>query len=163
MINSQALSDILFYYPVYKTAEYYTQYADVRKNPVDFFLFNYTSSFSFSALFNTNVNLEAGAGHSDSLLYLFRWGVFDPLFRRGAADAKASKFLVKYLINYAKSGVKYSEEVRRCTAEQMDGSFCDFLYLARKEPNGISVTYDNGFDLGSVAALNEVQTIASKL
>lgn len=148
---------------MYKTAEYYTQYANVKKNPVDFFLFNFTSSFSTAELFNENVNLEAGASHLDSLLYLFRWSVVDPLFRREVAEAKASKFLVKTFIDFAKYGVKYSNEVHRCTARKMNRGFCDFLLLAREQPNGLDVSYDDSFDMESVAALNEVTAIASKL
>lgn len=162
----QALRDIVFYYPFYKTAEYYTQYANVKKNPVDLFLFNFTSSYSAAELFNNpdNVFHDKGASYFDSYLYFFRWSYLDSVFRRGKAENEAAKYLIGAFIEFAKHGVKYSDELKRCTYKAMakDG-FCDYRLLLRKDPNGIQVNYNNWFDLDSVRTLRVVERIASIL
>lgn len=161
----QAFRDILFYYPLYKTAQYYTQYANVKKNPVDLMLFNFTSTYSAAALFNDpkNVDTEKGASYFDSYLYLFRWAYLDSIFKRGKAEAEAAKFFVKTLIDYAKRGVKYSNDIQRCTYKDMDDRLCDYLLLLRKDPNGIEVTHNSWFDMGSVYTLRAVERISSIL
>lgn len=132
---------------------------------MDLFLFNFTSTYSAAALFNDpeNIDLAKGASYFDSYLYLFRWVYLDSVFKRGRAEAQAAKFVVQTFVDFAKHGVRYSDEIQRCTYKGMDDRFCDYLMLLRKEPNGIEVTHNSWFDMDSVRTLRAVERIASVL
>lgn len=141
----------------------YTKYADVKKNPVDLFLFNYTTSFSIAQLFNDYVNLKAGPAHMDIELFIFKRLAIEPPFVRDKSDMETTRFVVKSIIQYIKKGMKYSDDYTRCTAKKIDGRWCDYVVMQRKKPSGVYLTYDNYFDLDGRKAIHNAYKIASDL
>lgn len=112
--------------------------------------------------FNKHIDLKAGPSHMDVELVIYTGSAVEPPYVRDSTDAEASEFIIKTLVNYAKRGMKYNDQYKRCTAEGMDGRFCDFMVLSRKERRGIEVGYDDTFDMESVKALRETYKIASR-
>lgn len=150
--------------PIYDTVKLYTQYANVKKNPVDLFLFNYTTSFSISELFNEYADPKRGAGHLDIELFIFKRAAVEPPFIRDKSDMEVTRFIVKSIIQYVKQGMKYSEDYPRCTAKNMDGRWCDYLLLQRKRKSGgFLLTHDNYFDMDALKAVHDANEIASEL
>lgn len=159
----QYLVDTAMRYPLYRTVRDYTQCGNVKKRPVDLYLFNFTSSFSLSGVTNPfPIDLTRGASHVDDLLYLFRFKSLDPVFKRGAAENDMKDYYVRYMVNYMKQGVKYSEKLRRCSIEYMDEGFCDYLSIQR-EDDEVAVSVSNHFDLEMVKVLKQVDESASQL
>lgn len=149
--------------PISDTIKLYTQYANVKKNPVDLFLFNYTTSYSISQLFNKYADPKRGSSHMDIELFIFKRSAIEPPFIRNKSDMEATRFTVKSLVSYVKKGIKYSDDYPRCTAENMEGRWCDYLLLQRKEPSGVEVTYNNYFDMDALKAVEEMNELAADL
>lgn len=99
----------------------------------------------------------------DDLLYLFRYKLLDTVFKRGVAEDQMKDYFVHYIVDYVKQGVKYSEELRRCSIETLNNEgFCDYLKIQRKDDK-VDVTVSNRFDLKMVKVFDEVQSTTAKL
>lgn len=159
----QYLGDKTMRYPLYQTVKDYTQCGNVQKRPVDLYLFNFTSSFSLSGLTNPfPIDTNRGASHADDLLYLFRFKKLDPVFTRGGPENDMKDYYVRFIVDYVKHGIRYSEKLRRCSIEFMDDGFCDYLNIQRKDDQ-VNVAISHEFDLEMVNVLKQADDIAAKL
>lgn len=151
---------------MYKTVEFYTQYANVRKYPVDLYHFNFTAKFSLAALTNPFPIEERGASHMDELLYLFRFKYFDPLFNRGQAELEMKDYFVRFIVDYVKHGMGNNYLVRGCTRKAMDKGFCEYLNIQRdysQTPNKVKISVANNIDLGMVESMKAADRLSAKL
>lgn len=141
----------------------YTQYANVRKFPVDLYYFNFTSSFSLTNLIIPFPVEERGASHMDDLLYLFRFKLADPLFNRGVPENEMKDYYVRFIVDYVKHGMKDNYFVRGCTRKAMDKGFCEYLEIQRdysQTPNNVKISVSNAVDLGMIKALKAADRLS---
>lgn len=148
-------------YPMYKTVEYYTKYADLRENPVHLYKFNFTSSFSTSFITNP-IPIQERGSHMVDLLYLFRYKAFDSLFQREEPEIKMKDYFVEFVTDYVTIGSSQLYKANRCRKIDMDYGFCDYLNIQRNNsitPNIVNVSVSNFFEIGMVKAKKEVDLL----
>lgn len=141
-------------YPMYKTVEYYTRYADLRRNPVDQYNFNFTSSSSFSVLSSAYPVDGRGASHGDDLLYLFPMEKIQSLLFREAPEVEMKDYWVRFLVDYAIYGRTFMT-TRRCRRSDMMRGNCEFTDIQRdfsKTPNTVRISTSDKIDLAEVKA-----------
>lgn len=148
-------------YPLYKTTVQYTQCGNVKKRPVDIYLFNFTSDFTLSFLTNPFPLGGKGASHADDLLYLFRFKRFDPIFRRRRPENEMKDYFVRYIVDYMKHGIKYSDDYHRCSIEFTENGFCNYLDIQRTNDK-VDVKVSEDYDL-ALDVLREADRIQSQL
>lgn len=149
-------------YPMYKTVEYYTKYADLRENPVHLYKFNFTSSFSTSCITNSYTTERNGASHMDALLYLFRFKAFDEYFEREEPETKMKDYSVEFVTDYVTIGSSQLYTAKPCRKIDMDYGFCDYLNIQRNKsitPNKVNVSVSNFFEIEMVKANKEVDLL----
>lgn len=154
MISFQ-FRDRLFDYPMYKTVRMYTAYGNLKERPVDLYHFNFTSSFSLATTLDPLYPFtDRGASHFDDLLYLFRFRLFDPFFKRDVAENEMKDFHVKLMVDYVRHGESRLNIARPCRRKDMQRGFCEYLDIQRDRNNvgnQVDVTTNNRFDMPMVA------------
>lgn len=138
---------------MYKTVQYYSRYAHLEKRPVDLYLFNFTAPFSTSFLTNPYPIEERGASHTDELLYLFRFKIFDDDFERNTPENDMKNFFVRYIVDYVKFGRNPLNKARPCRRQDMVRGFCEYLDIQRdysETPNAVQLSTSNQFEMGMV-------------
>lgn len=153
MINVLRVRDRLLDYPMYKTVEYFTRYASLRKTPVNLYLFNFTSAISTSSITNPFAIEGRGASHSDDLLYLFRAKIFDQAFSGRTPESEMKDYFVRLVVDYVKFGNSPLNHVQSCTRQDMERGFCEYLEIQRDLsaiPNRVQVSASKEFDLKMV-------------
>lgn len=152
--------DRLFNFPLYRTVEQYTGYGDLNKNPVDVYLFNFTSSFSTASLSGPYDVMQRGASHNDELLYLFSFNSLGSRFVRGAAENQMKDHFVQFIVDYAKNGSRLP--TRPCRHEDFQDGFCEYLNIQRNfsiTPNQVSLSVSRAFDLEMVRFISNLERV----
>lgn len=102
-MSLQIYTDLSFLYPMYNSIVDFVRTAPlIEETPVFVYKFSFKGPNSFSAIF-TNTNIDFGVIHLDDTLYLFPNAVFPP-FERGSEEDKMTQILVKYYVDFAKTG-----------------------------------------------------------
>lgn len=136
----------------------YLGYGNYKKRPVDLLLFNFTSTFSTSILTNPYTKLMNGASHSDVLLYLFTYPIFEEEFEREVPEEKAKNLMVSLVSQYMTTGFSYDEVYPRCKPSGVKDRFCDYMLVERSGDNLVFTASDE-FDMEAVKVLNKVDVI----
>lgn len=126
-------------------------------------MFNFTTPFSLAAITNPFPIEERGTSHMDELLYVFRFKAFDPLFRRGAAENEMKDYWTRFIVDYAKYGMKDSYFVKGCTRRAMDRGICEYLEIQRdysKTPNTKKIFANDDFDTEIVDVYRKADRLA---
>lgn len=140
-------------YPMYKTVADYVQYADLKEDPVDLYHFNFTTPFSFCVTSNPYPIAEKGACHSDDLMYLFSFKVFDGVFVRDEPENEMKNYFVRYIVDYVKYGLTPLNRARPCRPSAMKRGFCEYTDIQRDYttmPNKVKASVSNQFDMQMV-------------
>ena len=150
---------------MYKTVDYYTTYGDLKRRPVDLYLFNFTSEFSTSIFTNPFPIEGRGASHSDDLLYLFRYKAYDHLFTREAPENEMKNFFVRFMVDYVKRGESLLNKAAPCRREDMETGFCEYLDIqrdTRRTPDGVRISAKSDFDMDMVNFNKEIDRIVAE-
>lgn len=145
--------------------DYYTQYADLKHEPVNIYLFNFTTPFSLSILTNTYPVQERGASHFDDLMYLFRFRAFDGLFKRGVPENEMKDLYVRFIVDYVRYGKSSLYRADPCQRRDMNWGFCDYMDIQRNyrvTPNRPKISASNWFDMRMVEMYRELDKIIAQ-
>ncbi|XP_055838522.1 juvenile hormone esterase-like [Episyrphus balteatus] len=164
--TAQAFVDIItdraFVHPFYKNTKQYVETADLKKNPVYLYRFNYRGPFSYSTLYTGNFN-NYGVVHCDDLIYLFRSpGLFNVDFEKNSVEAKVIKELVDTYVSFATTGhpngandQSLAECNRHALENPDDNKICSYKEI-QNASNGFSVQIDNYFDVSKVKLWDKI-------
>lgn len=156
------ITDRAFVHPFYKNIKQYVETADLKKNPVYLYRFNYRGPFSYSTLYTGNFN-NYGVVHCDDLIYLFRSPLlFNVDFEKNSTEAKVIKEMVDTYVSFAKTGHlkgTFDESLAECNKQAMENSennkICPYKVI-KNSKNGFSVQIDNYFDVSKVKLWDEI-------
>lgn len=145
--------------------DYYTQYGDLKHDPVNIYHFNFTTPFSLSILTNDVPVNERGASHIDDLLYLFRFRAFDSVFKRLQPEKQMKDLYVRFIVDYVRYGESDLYTAKQCRRRDMNYGFCEYLDIQRKYsvvPNRVMFSAAKQFDMKMVAAYKEVDKLKAQ-
>ncbi|XP_055697381.1 juvenile hormone esterase-like [Phlebotomus papatasi] len=146
------LGDRMFRYPMITLVDQYVEHADVEKNPIFIYEFDYESSYNFVNLV-TGIEEYFGPGHSDDLLYFFTMALLFEPFEVDSPESRMSDIWVRTMVNFAVRGeIKVWRTFRPCTTQTSFPS-CDrqvFKRYTKLDPNQVLVEISNEIDSGMV-------------
>ncbi|XP_044313778.1 uncharacterized protein LOC108048856 [Drosophila rhopaloa] len=131
MISLAEISgDFNFYYPIYETASSYASFADLEKNPLTIYIFEFGGLHSVTLFYggSTHEDFGLGAGHMDDGLHTLRMPFLFEDFPKDSLDAKVVQRITSLTTDFAKTGIFY--EGSTCKASDfVDQKMCNYFHF----------------------------------
>ncbi|XP_055697380.1 juvenile hormone esterase-like [Phlebotomus papatasi] len=144
--------DRMFRYPQINLVDQYIKRADVNKNPIFIYEFDYESSYNFVNLV-TELEEYFGPGHTDDIFYLLTMALLFEPFEVDTPESRMTDIWVRTMVNFVARGeVKAWRTYRPCRIETSSPS-CDrqvFRRYTKLDPNQVMVSISNEIDSGMV-------------
>lgn len=97
--------DFNFFYPMYQTIVSYAGYADLEKNPLSVYIFDYEGSRPATVFVSGNdLNYGVGAGHMEDGLHTIRIKGFVEDYPKDSLDAKVTQRMSELVTQFGKTG-----------------------------------------------------------
>ncbi|XP_055700012.1 carboxylic ester hydrolase-like [Phlebotomus papatasi] len=140
--------DRMLRYPLINLVDQYVKYADVEKNPIFIYEFDFESSYNFINLITGTEEYFEPSNGNDFLYAFTMASLFEP-FEVDTPESRMSDILVRTVVNFVVQGeVKVWRTLRPCTIETSFPS-CDrqvFQRHTKLDPNQVMVSISNEID-----------------
>ncbi|KAH8283672.1 hypothetical protein KR018_011587 [Drosophila ironensis] len=121
--------DFNFYYPLYETILSYSGYADLKRNPLSVYVFEFQGTRTFASMFSGNdEDYGVGTAHMDDGLHTIRIPVVMKDFPKDSPDATVVQRMTSLMTEFAEKGVFL--EGAACQASDLgDQRMCNYLHF----------------------------------
>ncbi|EDV37676.1 uncharacterized protein Dana_GF11292 [Drosophila ananassae] len=140
--------DFNFFYPMYQTIVSYAGYADLEKNPLSVYIFDYEGSRPATVFVSGNdLNYGVGAGHMEDGLHTIRIKGFVEDYPKDSLDAKVTQRMSELVTQFGKTGI-FREDATCQASDLKDQKMCNYLFFYGHTSTGtFQESVQNSLDL----------------
>ncbi|KAH8252728.1 hypothetical protein KR032_001495 [Drosophila birchii] len=130
MALAEISGDFNFYYPFYETISTYAAYANLVKNPMSLYIFEFRGMHSVTKLSSgTSEDWGVGAAHMDDALHTIRIPALFEDFPKDSEDAKVTKRMTNLMVDFAQTGVFHRDAT--CQGSDFaDLKMCSYFHFS---------------------------------
>ncbi|KAH8258410.1 hypothetical protein KR038_011181 [Drosophila bunnanda] len=127
---AQISGDFNFYYPLYETVSSYAGYANLEKNPMSLYIFEFHGMHSVTKLFSgTSEDWGVGAAHMDDGLHTIRIPALFEDFPKDSEDAVVTKRMTSLMVDFAQTGL-FHKDLSCQGSDFEDQKMCSYLHFS---------------------------------
>ncbi|KAH8327059.1 hypothetical protein KR074_001376 [Drosophila pseudoananassae] len=145
---TEICGDLNFYYPMYETLVSYAGYADLERNPLSIYIFDFEGSRPATVFVSgTNLNYGVGAGHMEDGLHTIRIRAVVEDYPKDSLDAKVTQRMSELVTQFGKTGIFHEDAI--CQASDLkDRKMCNYLlFSGGASPGTFEESVQNRLDL----------------
>ncbi|KAH8361977.1 hypothetical protein KR200_002647 [Drosophila serrata] len=122
--------DFNFYYPFYETVSSYAGYANLEKNPMSLYIFEFHGLHSVTKLFSgSSEDWGVGAAHMDDGLHTIRIPILFEDFPKDSEDALVTKRITSLMVDFAQTGL-FHKDLSCQGPDFEDQKMCSYLHFS---------------------------------
>ncbi|KAH8400774.1 hypothetical protein KR009_000936 [Drosophila setifemur] len=141
--------DFNFYYPLYETLSSYVGQADLQRNPLFVYIFEFIGMHTLAPLFSgTDLDFGVGAVHMDDGLHTISIPAIGKEFPKDSEDAKVIQRMTSLMTEFAKTGIFHDEATCQAAAFE-EQKMCNYLHFGGDSHGPLKETIQNRLDLAA--------------